>query len=84
MSAKCKHCGAYLDDVGMCAKCSDQQPSELSTASCSVWVAWKCPVCGRSNDRKQEGLDTCDHCKCDVATYYGTAGETLNVKWYRK
>ena len=49
-----------------------------------AWASWKCPMCGRSNDRKHEGLDACQHCQCEVATYYDSLGNNLNVKWYRQ
>ena len=48
------------------------------------WTAWRCPHCGWANNRQHEGLDACEKCKADVATYYSPTGDALNVKWHRE
>lgn len=48
-----------------------------------LWVAWRCPVCGWSNNRDHEGLDKCDKCSTEIATAYGPWADELLVKWCR-
>lgn len=75
---------SHQELLDMIATEAAARPAYFLKPACSeVWAAWKCPLCGRSNDRKHEGLDACDHCKCEVATRYDSLGDSLSVKWYR-
>ena len=47
-------------------------------------AAWECLACGKQNPRDHEGLDECEKCGAETATYYaGERGEELRVKFCR-